>query len=304
MFQNEKLKDLKIKVFYILFTFAVILAFTPIILTLPKTAEKAASYVYPTPKPKTSPTPTPTPALQREIFVSDDLPGINIKQSGNLGVGLNIFDAHGVGINIEKGDIRLPNAVGGGSGSLRIKDSKGIDQSILYMAGDSLRLNNPVNGGIMYLQRDAQASNVPAGVYLFGGNSNQSEGDFVLDSVLPDQNKPKRNSSLLYQWGRIYNGGQQDILSSVSQVEASMDGPVGTREGIVHQWFGTLDQEALFVDYIMNGGPRYNIKFYQPITLVPRTPPAIPEEGMLIYNQNLKKMQFWTGSKWETLTSQ
>lgn len=272
-------------------------------------AKGALAVNWPLPKPSstplssTSPSPSPTPVNFRDINVSDDLPGLNIRQTGILGVGLNIYDEHGVGINIEKGDIRLSNALSGG-GAIRMKDSKGIDQSTLFMAGDSLRLGNPVDGGITYIQRDAPAAGVPTGVYLFGGNSDQSEADFVLDSLQASASRLKVNSPLLYMWARVWNNGENAILSYDTQVEASADGPAGTREGIVHQWFGEFDNEAPMMDFIMNGGPRYNIKVYQPMTLSPMNQPAIPEEGMIIYNKNTHKLNFYNGTRWEEVLSQ
>ena len=228
-----------------------------------------------------------------------------LKLNGNISIGKNVFNA----INTYIGNNRIGNNITINKTGLLdplgffIGGDISIDSSICYAMGSSMDLSNFFGVSI---GTNNKASGFIGGTMLgsdleIQGGSTGSQSAFVYGS-----NVSLTFASLIQQSSLVFNPTNRLIKSS--SIGNGTDEKI--RVDVVNGFITTFNASDYYFFTDVNNTDGWNVntslvRFNKNFIKISQSSGNVAEQksGCIRYNQSLNKMQVFTGSSWETITS-
>ena len=228
-----------------------------------------------------------------------------LKLNGNLSIGKNVFNA----INTYTGNNRIGNNITINKTGLLdplgffIGGDISIDSSICYAMGSNMNLSNFFGVSI---GTNNNASGFIGGTMLgsnleIQGGSTGNQSAFVYGS-----NVSLTFASLIQQSSLVFNPTNRLIKSS--SIGNGTDEKI--RVDVVNEFITTFNASDYYFFTDVNNTDGWNVntslvRFNKNFIKISQSSGNVAEQksGCIRYNQSLNKMQVFTGSSWETITS-
>ena len=228
-----------------------------------------------------------------------------LKLNGNISIGKNVFNA----INTYTGNNRIGNNITINKTGLLdplgffIGGDISIDSSICYAMGSNMNLSNFFGVSI---GTNNNASGFIGGTMLgsnleIQGGSTGNQSAFVYGS-----NVSLTFASLIQQSSLVFNPTNRLIKSS--SIGNGTDEKI--RVDVVNEFITTFNASDYYFFTDVNNTDGWNVntslvRFNKNFIKISQSSGNVAEQesGCIRYNQSLNKMQVFTGSSWETITS-